>query len=138
MILAEESVKIGIYDNYNVFLYFTNDEDLNTFGSRGLWKLMGIRYDSKMEPRFQTRGRSNHSSSLGSSSCLPLHLHTGNYLYQITKDVGTLLEMDVATRGKTRPSMAKVRVEIDVLKPLLNSVWVGADGEDSPLKRFVQ
>nr|XP_009601640.1 uncharacterized protein LOC104096893 [Nicotiana tomentosiformis]XP_016507924.1 PREDICTED: uncharacterized protein LOC107825566 [Nicotiana tabacum] len=46
--------------------------------------------------------------------------------------------MDVVTRGKTRPSMAKVQVEVDLLKPLLNSVWVGDEDDDSPLKGFVQ
>ncbi|OIT35885.1 hypothetical protein A4A49_16517 [Nicotiana attenuata] len=46
--------------------------------------------------------------------------------------------MDIATRGKTIPSMAKVRLEVDLLKPLLTNVWVGDEDDDSPLKGFEQ
>lgn len=38
----------------------------------------------------------------------------------------------------TRLSMAKVRVEIDLLKPLMTSVWVGDEDENSPFKGFKQ
>nr|XP_018632189.1 uncharacterized protein LOC108948042 [Nicotiana tomentosiformis] len=69
---------------------------------------------------------------------LPFHLHTWHYVKQIAKEAGIPLEMDIATRGKTRPSMAKVRLEVDLLKPLLTSVWVGDGDDDSPLKGFEQ
>lgn len=46
--------------------------------------------------------------------------------------------MDVATSCGTRLSMAKVRVEIDLTKLLLTSVWAGQDFEDSTLTRFTQ
>ncbi|MCD7466408.1 hypothetical protein HAX54_003063 [Datura stramonium] len=58
---------------------------------------------------------------------------------QISKrqfQVGTPLEMDNVTRGKTRPSMAKVRVKIDLLKP--DTIWVGLENEDSPLRGYTQ
>ncbi|XP_009799697.1 protein PXR1-like [Nicotiana sylvestris] len=69
---------------------------------------------------------------------LPFHLHTWPYVKQIAREVGTPLEMDVATRRKTRPSMAEVRVEVDLLKPLPNHIWVGNEDDDSPLKGFEQ
>lgn len=34
--------------------------------------------------------------------------------------------------------MAKVRIEIDLLKTLITSVWVGDEDEESPLKGFTQ
>ncbi|KAM3199811.1 putative protein MAL13P1.-like [Capsicum annuum] len=46
--------------------------------------------------------------------------------------------MDAATISKTRPSMAKVRVELDLLKSHPDSVWVGLEDEDSPLRGFTQ
>ncbi|KAM3337881.1 hypothetical protein P3S68_032206 [Capsicum galapagoense] len=46
--------------------------------------------------------------------------------------------MDAATISKTRPSMAKVRVELDLLKSHLDSVWVGLEDEDLPLRGFTQ
>lgn len=40
--------------------------------------------------------------------------------------------------GRTRPSMAKIRVEVDLLKPLPQSVFVVQEYEDSPLKGYTQ
>ncbi|OIT32401.1 hypothetical protein A4A49_08259 [Nicotiana attenuata] len=70
--------KIRVYDNYNVFIDFTNEDDFK-------------------------------------SVC----------------NVGTLLALNAATYGRTRPSMAKVRVEIDLTKPIPSSVWVGSKDEKS-------
>ncbi|KAG5632399.1 hypothetical protein H5410_004116 [Solanum commersonii] len=46
----------------------------------------------------------------------------------------------ICTTGniKTGPRMAKVRVEVDLLKPRLNEVWVGLEHEGSPLIGFTQ
>lgn len=69
---------------------------------------------------------------------LPFHLHTWHYVKQIVSEAGTPLEMDIATRGKPKPSMSKVRLEVDLLKPLLTSVWIGDEDDDSSLKGFEQ
>ncbi|XP_060195127.1 uncharacterized protein LOC132624351 [Lycium barbarum] len=69
---------------------------------------------------------------------LPFHLHTWQYLKQIVSHVGIPLTLDVATANKTRPSMAKVRVEMDLRKPQIDQVWIGMEYEDSPLKGFYQ
>lgn len=67
---------------------------------------------------------------------LPFHCHTWNYVKQIVAPLGMPLSMDVSTDNKTRPSMAKVRVEVDLTKPKINSVWVGAEDNSCPLKGF--
>ncbi|OIT35442.1 hypothetical protein A4A49_24660 [Nicotiana attenuata] len=69
---------------------------------------------------------------------LPFHMHTWNYVKQVVSTIGIPLEMDLATRGRTRPSMAKVRVEIDLLKDQPNSVYVGQTYDNAPQKGFVQ
>ncbi|XP_070031844.1 uncharacterized protein [Nicotiana tomentosiformis] len=65
---------------------------------------------------------------------LPFNMHTWQYVKQICSEVGTPLSLDVAINGKTRPRMAKVRVEIDLLKPLVDSVFIGSEDENAPLK----
>lgn len=65
-------------------------------------------------------------------------MHTWEYIKQIVSSVGTSLEMDLATKGRTRISMAKVRVEIDLLKPQSESVYVGLIHENSPQTGFMQ
>ncbi|MCE0481121.1 hypothetical protein HAX54_038536 [Datura stramonium] len=44
----------------------------------------------------------------------------------------------VATRCRTRPSMAKVRVEIDLLKPQADVVYVGLVHDNAPQTGFMQ
>ncbi|XP_060202736.1 uncharacterized protein LOC132631154 [Lycium barbarum] len=61
-----------------------------------------------------------------------------NYIKQIVAPLGTPLMMDQATENRTRPSMAKVRVEIDLTKPKINSLWIGTEDESYPHKGFTQ
>lgn len=93
---------------------------------------------SKMESRISNRRNLPIVSVWINLPKLPFHLHTWHYVKQIVGEIGTPLEMDIAARGKTRSSMAKVIVEVDLLKPLLNSVWVGDEDDESPLKGFTQ
>ncbi|XP_059295378.1 uncharacterized protein LOC132048698 [Lycium ferocissimum] len=69
---------------------------------------------------------------------LPYHLHYWHYIKQIVQSIGTPLELDSATKGRTRPSMAKIRVEIDLLKPLPDAIYVGLIHENSPQTGFMQ
>ncbi|KAK6783954.1 hypothetical protein RDI58_017408 [Solanum bulbocastanum] len=48
---------------------------------------------------------------------LPFHMNTWQYIKQIVSSVSKPLEIDLTTKGRTRLSMAKVWVEIDLLKP---------------------
>ncbi|XP_060212194.1 uncharacterized protein LOC132639792 [Lycium barbarum] len=69
---------------------------------------------------------------------LPYHLHAWYYLRQIVAPIGTPLSMDNATEGRTRPSVAKVRVEVDLTKTKIQSIWIGSQDEDHTLKGFNQ
>lgn len=69
---------------------------------------------------------------------LLFHLHTWHYVKQILSPIGTPLGMDVATKGMTRPSMAKVRVEIDLTKPRLDHIFVGQRNAANPLQGHEQ
>ncbi|XP_009614260.1 uncharacterized protein [Nicotiana tomentosiformis] len=62
----------------------------------------------------------------------------GQYVKQIVGPIVTPLSMDLATDHTTRPSMAKVMVEVDLTKPKLESVFVGQEYETNPLKSFTQ
>ncbi|XP_070045854.1 protein PXR1-like [Nicotiana tomentosiformis] len=53
-------------------------------------------------------------------------------------ELGTPLKLYVATNGKTRPSMAKVRGESDLLKPLEDNVFLGLEDENALLIGFTQ
>lgn len=48
------------------------------------------------------------------------------------------MKEDVATIVRSRPNLAKVRVEVDLLKPLTKYVWVGHEGQRFSLKGHEQ
>nr|XP_016507084.1 PREDICTED: uncharacterized protein LOC107824791 [Nicotiana tabacum] len=69
---------------------------------------------------------------------LPFHMHTWNYVKQILSSVGTPLVLDAASYGRTRPSMSKIRVEVNLLKPLPESVFISQEYDDSPPDGYTQ
>ncbi|XP_060210340.1 uncharacterized protein LOC132637239 [Lycium barbarum] len=135
----EGMVKIGVFDNFNVFLDFTNEEDFNNTWFRRSVDINGMQtWLQKWTPNFKLEEDLPIAPVWVLLPKLPIHLHNWLYLKQIASVIGTPLESDVATKNKTRPSMAKGRVELDLLKPLLESIWIGDEDEDSPLKGFEQ
>ncbi|KAH0658292.1 hypothetical protein KY285_026839 [Solanum tuberosum] len=69
---------------------------------------------------------------------LKYHLFKWDYLKQILAQVGNPLKEDVATVIRSRPNLTKVRVEVDLLKPLPQSVWVGHEKQRGSLKGHEQ
>ncbi|VFQ64978.1 unnamed protein product [Cuscuta campestris] len=55
---------------------------------------------------------------------LPLHLFEPNALFSIANLVGLPLQMDSATVNLTRPSVARVCVELDLTKDMPKAVWI--------------
>ncbi|XP_059294680.1 uncharacterized protein LOC132047690 [Lycium ferocissimum] len=131
--------KIGVFDNFNIFLNFTNEEDYNFILYKRLIEVDGYQiWLQKWTPDFKPEEDLPIVPVWILLPGLPFHLHNWHYVKQIANEVGTPLEIDVATRSMTRPSMAKVRVELDLLKPLVKSVWIGIEDDNVPLKGFEQ
>ncbi|VFQ88426.1 unnamed protein product [Cuscuta campestris] len=60
-------------------------------------------------------------------------LFNGSVVHQLCKHIGRCLKVDVATSTFSRPNVAKARVEIDLLKPRVEQIWIGfsdAPGEE--------
>ncbi|KAH0672577.1 hypothetical protein KY290_026629 [Solanum tuberosum] len=55
---------------------------------------------------------------------LPWHYYEWDAICRKCKPIGTPLVMDKATNSKTRPATAKVRIEIDLTRPLINEILV--------------
>nr|GMC48893.1 uncharacterized protein LOC113771176 [Ipomoea batatas] len=50
---------------------------------------------------------------------------------RIGASVGSFLFFDWATEKKSRPSVARMRVEVDVCRPLLNKIWIAIGREEA-------
>ncbi|XP_027171591.1 uncharacterized protein LOC113771176 [Coffea eugenioides] len=61
---------------------------------------------------------------------LPIHLFNRECLFQIVATLGVPLYVDAATAALSRPSVARVCVEVDLLKPLVSRVWIGNGGQE--------
>lgn len=118
---------------------FTTDEDFNTIWKKRVIEIEGLQmWLQKWSPNFKPEEDLPIAPIWVMLPQLPFHMHTWHYAKQIASAIGTPLGMDIATRGRTRPSMAKVKVEVDLFKPLLSNVWVGDEDVNSPLKGFTQ
>ncbi|XP_060203078.1 uncharacterized protein LOC132631524 [Lycium barbarum] len=139
LIKTKGTTTIGVYDNFNVFLDFTNEEDFNVVWYRRVIEIEGQQmWLQKWSPNFKPEEDLPIAPVWVLLPKLPFHLHTWHYLKQIVSSVGTPLEMDMATKGRTRPSMAKVRVEIDLLKPQPEAVYIGLVHENAPQYGYMQ
>lgn len=64
-------------------------------------------------------------------SRLPIQFFHAEALFQLCRLIGNPLRMDAATQTLKCPSIARVQVELDVLKQRPDKVWIGKEGLDS-------
>ncbi|WMV30446.1 hypothetical protein MTR67_023831 [Solanum verrucosum] len=139
LVALKGSVKFGVYDNYNVFIDCSNDEDFQNVWYRRMIEIEGLQmWMQKWTPDFKPEEGIPIAPVWVLLPELPFHMHNWPYVKQLLIPIGTPLSLDAAIESKTRPSMANVRVEVDLLKPRLNKVWVGLKHEGSPLTGFTQ
>lgn len=58
-----------------------------------------------------------------------IHYFDKHSLFSILNPVGRPLFLDSAAAVCTRPSVARVCVEVDLLKPICKRIWVAVEGE---------
>lgn len=133
------SVRIGVFDNHNVFIDLFNEKDWKTVWFRRVIEIDGMQmWLQKWSPDFKPEEDLPVAPAWVLLPGLPFYMHDWHYIKQLLSSVGTPLALDAATMGRTRPSMAKIRVKVDLLKPLPQSIFVGQEYEDSPLKGYTQ
>ncbi|XP_071928030.1 uncharacterized protein [Coffea arabica] len=68
---------------------------------------------------------------------LPIHYFDKHSLFSILSPVGRPLFLDSATAAGTRPSVARVCLEIDVSKQVVPRIWVAVEGESGFWQKIV-
>lgn len=64
-----------------------------------------------------------------SRPALPIYLFNKHCLFSIVSSFGKPLYVDEATTSLKRPSVARICVEVDILKSIPNRIWIGVEGE---------
>ncbi|XP_070040103.1 uncharacterized protein LOC142177333 [Nicotiana tabacum] len=69
---------------------------------------------------------------------LPWHYYEWDALCRIVGPIGNPLVMDKATTTKSRPTTTKMRVQIDLVKPMLSTVRVDVRNQQGKMEAFDQ
>ncbi|XP_031127522.1 uncharacterized protein LOC116029613 [Ipomoea triloba] len=120
------TVEIGLMDPRHVFLAFSNPDDCvdilvkGQISFNGKYPMRLFRWTADFDTRFET--------SLAPVWVLLPNLKANCFsipcLKKIVKPIGRFLHVDAATAKFSRPNVAKVKVEVDLLKPLSSRMFI--------------
>ncbi|XP_027181956.1 uncharacterized protein LOC113780347 [Coffea eugenioides] len=121
---------IGLLDGRHVLIRLHNEADFLPVWTRNVWYIHGgAMRVFKWSTSFHVDKESSLVPVWFNLPKLPVHLFDKKCLFQIVSCLGRPLFIDGATAGLSRPSVARVCVEIDLLKILPSHVWIQL-GED--------
>ncbi|OIT02730.1 hypothetical protein A4A49_10946 [Nicotiana attenuata] len=134
------TIKIGAYDMKHVFINFDNVEDHADVSSRNFTMIGSdtVMTLEKWTTKFKQEGESTHAPVWITLPDLPWHYYEWDAICRIVEPIGIPLAMDKATISKTRPTTAKVRIEIDLTKSILKEVNVEIRNVEGNLEMFTQ
>ncbi|OIT35226.1 hypothetical protein A4A49_28326 [Nicotiana attenuata] len=128
------SVKIAYFDPKHVYLDFANEVDYNHVFANDYIDIGDAPMKIlKWTPDFKPEEETPIVPVWILIHQLPWHLFKWNIVSRLVQDVGVAVAPDLATYSKSRGNVAKVKVEIDLLKPRLDQIWLGykrLDGTD--------
>nr|GMD47285.1 ABC transporter F family member 4-like [Ipomoea batatas] len=120
------SIEIGLVDPRHVFLSFSNPEDCIEILIKGQILFNGkcpMRI-FRWTPEFDTRFETSLAPVWVLLPNLKAHCFSIPCIKQIVKPIGRFLHVDAATAKFSRPNVAKVKVEIDLMKPLRQKFFI--------------
>ncbi|XP_027183870.1 uncharacterized protein LOC113782162 [Coffea eugenioides] len=113
------------------FAQFHSDADFHRVWARGIWYVHGHPMRVfKWTPSFHVDREPSVVLVWFQMPKLPLHLFHKETLFQIAEVVGVPLLVDAATLAVSRPSVARVCVEVDLMKQRPSRVWIGTGQHD--------
>ncbi|KAI5677171.1 hypothetical protein M9H77_08121 [Catharanthus roseus] len=113
----------------------SQSEDYMKIWLWGQWAFQGFPMRVfKWSPKFHVSAEPSIIPSWIIFENLPVHLFQKATLFSLASAIGKPLKLDEPTANLTRPSIATVCIELDLLKPHVYRIWIGA----SPGKGFWQ
>ncbi|KAK6919812.1 protein of unknown function DUF4283 [Dillenia turbinata] len=126
------TIIVGHLDTRHVLLRFTKEGDFLQIWTPRLWQIFKFPMRTfRWTPYFHVSRESSIVSIWLSLPCLPIYFFDKHSLFSIVNSIGRSLYADSATFVSTRPSVARVCVEVDLFKPIPQRVWVDMIGESS-------
>ena len=131
MLDLKDSVSVGLLDARHVLLRFNGEADFLRVWARNVWYVHGCPMRVfKWSSKFHVDRESSLVPVWFRLPKLPIHLFAKPCLFHIVSCLGNPLFVDAATSSFIRPNVARVCVEVDLLKSLPSRVWVDmGDGD---------
>nr|XP_027062887.1 uncharacterized protein LOC113689294 [Coffea arabica] len=124
----KDSYMVGHMDARHVLIHCSSESDFHRLWLRGIW------YVGKFPMRvfkWSSSFHVNRESSLApiwfSLPGLPVHFFNKHSLFSVVQAVGEPLFLGAATVNLTRPSIARICVEVDLLHLVPSWVWIGVE-----------
>ena len=117
---------IGLLDQKHILIRFFHEEDFQRMWLREQWyiKKFPMRV-FKWSPQFRVDAESSIAPIWVSLPYLPVQFFSKHSVFSIVGTFGTPMKLDAATSSLSRPSLARVCVEMDLCKKFPTRVWVG-------------
>ncbi|KAI0508077.1 hypothetical protein KFK09_014211 [Dendrobium nobile] len=120
------SFNIGLLDPRHIAIQLSNDLDYSRIFARRSYYIQGCQMRLlKWSPDFHVREESPIAPVWIAFPNLHLHFFNSHILFGMTSVFGRPLQMDQATVSLSRPSVARVLVELDATKKYPKDIWLG-------------
>ncbi|KAG5606139.1 hypothetical protein H5410_027631 [Solanum commersonii] len=132
-------VNIAHYNARHVFIDLENELDYNT-----IWTQQRMTIEGKLmriqswTPNFRPEEETPIVPIWVLLPRLPWHCFKNKFITPLLAFVGKVLYLDNAFIKRTRASMAKVKVQVDLTKARPRHVWIGLDDNDLTIGRWHQ
>ncbi|KAG5605799.1 hypothetical protein H5410_027291, partial [Solanum commersonii] len=132
-----EGANIAHYNAKHVFIDLDNELDYNT-----VWTQQRMTIEGKLmriqtwTPNFRPEEETPIVPIWILLPGLPWHCFKKEFITPLLSPIGKVLYLNTASIKRTRASMAKVKVQIDLTKDRPRHVWIGLDEEDLTIGRW--
>ncbi|KAL0296084.1 UNVERIFIED_CONTAM: hypothetical protein Sradi_6660500 [Sesamum radiatum] len=122
------TVTVGIINLKHVLIQLSNEEDFSRLWLRDDWQFDSFHMRVfKWTPKFNPQIESPIAPAWIKLPELPCHLFEKRALFGLASLIGKPLRMDEATTDLSRPSLARVCVEIDLTAPRIPAIFIEVD-----------
>ncbi|KAM7462626.1 hypothetical protein LguiA_030747 [Lonicera macranthoides] len=117
---------VGLMDNKHILMRFNHEDDFHRIWLREQWFVMRFPMRVfKWTYEFRIDAESALAPVWVSFPLLPINFLKKESLFSIGKTLGQPLKMDSATVDLTKPSVARVCIEMNLLKKFQARIWIG-------------